>query len=98
MRRREAVTDEETESVDSAEEEVTESDESLPASSKKEQLQFVLPNFSFSYKQLPKKCLKFSFLCINSATFVSLLDIISGLTISCSSIDSEFYHLHFKSV
>ncbi|XP_046598565.1 uncharacterized protein LOC107221029 [Neodiprion lecontei] len=70
MRRKEVVTDDETESGESVEEEVTGSDESIPANSKKDQL-FGIPNFEFSYKRLPKKCIKFSFLCVNGATFFS---------------------------
>ncbi|XP_034947976.1 CD151 antigen-like isoform X3 [Chelonus insularis] len=67
MRRGEKPTDEETETE--IDEEITESEESAAASKK---LQFLgIPLYKLSYKRLPKKCLKVSFLAINSAIFLA---------------------------
>lgn len=70
MRRGERAIDEETE-TEEIEEDITESETSVATNKK---LQFLgIPLYKLSYKRLPKRCLKFSFLAINTATFVSVL-------------------------
>lgn len=68
MRRGESPNDEETD-TDTVDDDVTESEES--AANRK--LQFLgIPLYKLSYKRLPKRCIKFSFLTLNGATFVRI--------------------------
>ncbi|XP_015119826.1 CD151 antigen-like [Diachasma alloeum] len=66
MGRGESTNDEETE-TETVDDEVTESEAST-AASKKVQL-LGIPLYKLSYNRLPRKCLKFSFLTLNTGTF-----------------------------
>lgn len=67
MRRGESTNDEETE-TETVDDEVTQSEES--GISKRTRV-LGIPLYKLSYKRLPRKCLRFSFLSLNTAVFVS---------------------------
>ena len=75
MKRAENTNEEETD-TDTVDDEATESEESTV--NKKLQL-LGIPLYKLSYKRLPKKCIKFSFLTLNGATFVSLFHLIIAM-------------------
>lgn len=69
MGRGDSTNDDETE-TEEINEDSTESEQSVAV--KKLEI-FGFPLYNLSYKRLPKKCLKFLFLAVNTLAFVSLL-------------------------